>query len=98
MCDGLGYERFGAHGGDRGALVTASLAHANADRLIGAHIVLDLLPGLDFDAITPEAYGPEKRAGMNAGQATSMSRALTASPTRSQPRRSRGRSTTRRSD
>jgi pimeloyl-ACP methyl ester carboxylesterase len=34
----LGYQRFGAHGGDSGAFVSAQLAHAHADRLIGAHL------------------------------------------------------------
>ncbi len=34
----LGYQSFGAHGGDSGAFVSAQLAHAHADRLIGAHL------------------------------------------------------------
>ena len=38
MQDVLGYDRFAAHGGDWGALVTAQLAHKYADRLLGIHL------------------------------------------------------------
>lgn len=38
MNDVLGYERFGAHGGDWGAIVTAQLGHKYADRMIGIHL------------------------------------------------------------
>jgi pimeloyl-ACP methyl ester carboxylesterase len=34
----LGYHRFGAHGGDSGAFITAQLAHEFADQLVGAHL------------------------------------------------------------
>ena len=39
----LGYPRFGAHGGDSGAFVTAQLAHAHADVLLGAHLTFPAL-------------------------------------------------------
>lgn len=45
----LGYPRFAAHGGDWGALITAHLAHAHAPQLIGAHIGLTLIPGVNRD-------------------------------------------------
>lgn len=45
----LGYERFAAHGGDSGAFVSAQLAHAHADRLIGAHLTYPSL--LDPSAV-----------------------------------------------
>lgn len=38
LIDVLGYSRFGAHGADVGAFVTAQLAHAHEDVLIGAHL------------------------------------------------------------
>jgi microsomal epoxide hydrolase len=38
----LGYERFGAQGGDWGSFVTSRLAYTHADRMIGIH--LNLLP------------------------------------------------------
>jgi pimeloyl-ACP methyl ester carboxylesterase len=37
MADVLGYDRFAAQGGDWGAIVTAWLGHAHADRMIGIH-------------------------------------------------------------
>ena len=45
LVDVLGYARFGAHGGDSGAFVTAQLAHAHADALIGAHLTFPALLG-----------------------------------------------------
>jgi pimeloyl-ACP methyl ester carboxylesterase len=39
MNDVLGYPKFGAHGGDWGALITAQLGHKYADRLIGIHML-----------------------------------------------------------
>ena len=38
MNDVLGYERFGAHGGDWGAMITAQLGHKYAGRMIGVHM------------------------------------------------------------
>jgi pimeloyl-ACP methyl ester carboxylesterase len=61
MTEVLGYDRFGSHGGDRGALVTANLAHAHAEQLIGAHQSLPVLPGLDYHTITAEDYGPDEQ-------------------------------------
>ena len=45
LIDVLGYEHFGAHGGDSGAFVSAQLAHAHADVLIGAHLTFPALLG-----------------------------------------------------
>jgi len=38
MTEVLGYQRFGAQGGDIGALVSADLGHAYPERLIGVHL------------------------------------------------------------
>jgi pimeloyl-ACP methyl ester carboxylesterase len=38
LMTGLGYDRFAAHGGDWGGLITAQLGHKYADRIIGAHL------------------------------------------------------------
>ena len=46
MRDVLGYDKFGAQGGDWGALVTAQLGHKYADRMIGIH--MNLLASLSF--------------------------------------------------
>jgi len=56
MTEELGYDRFAAHGGDWGALITAHLAHAHADKLLGAHMSLTLIPGLDRAEITADDY------------------------------------------
>jgi pimeloyl-ACP methyl ester carboxylesterase len=45
LIDALSYPRFGAHGGDSGAFVTAQLAHAHADVLVGAHLTFPALLG-----------------------------------------------------
>jgi pimeloyl-ACP methyl ester carboxylesterase len=46
MRDVLGYERFGAQGGDWGAFVTAHLGHAHAEHMLGVYLTLPLIPGL----------------------------------------------------
>ena len=58
MTDVLGYERFGAQGGDWGAFVTARLGHAYPDRLAGIH--LNLLT-LRRDIKPPERPTPEEQ-------------------------------------
>jgi pimeloyl-ACP methyl ester carboxylesterase len=59
MREVLGYDRFGAHGGDWGAGVTAQLGHEYAEHIIGAHlslpVLLRVMPGA---GIGPEDYGP----------------------------------------
>ena len=42
MVDVLGYERFGAHGGDRGAFVATGLAHRHRARVVGIHQTLPM--------------------------------------------------------
>jgi pimeloyl-ACP methyl ester carboxylesterase len=56
----LGYERFGAHGGDSGAYVTAQLAHEFADRLIGAHLTFPALLGVDLGALGRDDFEPDE--------------------------------------
>jgi pimeloyl-ACP methyl ester carboxylesterase len=70
MADVLGYDRFAAHGGDWGALVTAQLGHKYADRLLGIHLtsVVSLPPGWNSDRPwnllqrAVDAASPEDRA------------------------------------
>jgi len=38
LMDRLGYDRFGAHGGDIGAFISAQLGHKYADRISGVHL------------------------------------------------------------
>jgi pimeloyl-ACP methyl ester carboxylesterase len=48
MRDVLGYERFGAAGGDWGASVTAELGHAYAEHLLGCLLTMAVAPGVDL--------------------------------------------------
>jgi pimeloyl-ACP methyl ester carboxylesterase len=62
MHEVLGYDRFGAQGGDWGAAVTLRLGHAHADRLIGVLVSLPAVPGLGgARAVTPEQFGPDEQ-------------------------------------
>ncbi|WP_030166243.1 epoxide hydrolase family protein [Streptomyces sp. NRRL S-813] len=60
----LGYERFGAQGGDWGAAISRELGRAHPERVIGVH--LNLLPGAQQTAEPTDAelaaLGPEERA------------------------------------
>jgi pimeloyl-ACP methyl ester carboxylesterase len=62
LMDELGYERFGAHGGDSGAYVTAQLAHQFADRLIGAHLTFPALLGVDMGAVGRDDFASDEVA------------------------------------
>src|SRR5690606_12040879 len=42
MVEVLGYDRFGVHGGDRGAFVATGLAHRHAEHVAGIHLSLPL--------------------------------------------------------
>jgi pimeloyl-ACP methyl ester carboxylesterase len=71
LMERLGYPRFGAHGGDWGAMLTAHLGHRHADRLIGTHFTL-MTP---FDIATgggsgagPEDFGPDEQGWRERGQ------------------------------
>ncbi|MFN8459337.1 MAG: epoxide hydrolase [Anaerolineae bacterium] len=44
----LGYERYGAHGGDIGAGVVASLSPIASERMVGVHVTSDLPTAISF--------------------------------------------------
>lgn len=48
----LGYQRYGAHGGDTGFVVSPELGRIAPAQVVGVHIY----GGLEFDAITPSDY------------------------------------------
>ena len=58
MRETLGYERYGAQGGDWGAIITGMMGHKFADHLIGIHVNLPALPGGALGRVRPEDYGP----------------------------------------
>jgi pimeloyl-ACP methyl ester carboxylesterase len=61
LMERLGYPRFGAHGADWGALVTADLGHRYPERLSGVHLAmtlpLDLFSG---GTVALEDYDPDE--------------------------------------
>ncbi|MEM9175261.1 MAG: epoxide hydrolase family protein [Myxococcota bacterium] len=61
MRERLGFERYAAHGGDWGALVTAVLGHRFADHLVGVHESLPGFLGLDYTALREEDYADDER-------------------------------------
>jgi microsomal epoxide hydrolase len=60
MHDVLGYNSFGAQGGDWGAAVSSRLGYAHADRMIGIHINLMMAAGRDASAF-PNPTEEEQR-------------------------------------
>ncbi len=62
MREVLGYERFGAHGDDFGAVITAQLGHKYAQHLVGVHFTL--MAPLDIGTkgpVPPSEYGPDEQ-------------------------------------
>ena len=58
MHDELGFDRYGAHGGDLGAGVTSLLAQSHPEALVGIHLLAVAAPA-DLD---PASLTPEERA------------------------------------
>lgn len=50
----LGYERYGAHGGDWGALVAAWLSHLAPERLVGLHLTTIVAPPRSSASLSTE--------------------------------------------
>ena len=58
----LGFDRFGASGGDYGALVTGHLGHAHPECLTGIYLTLPTIPGLLGEkAPRPEDYAADEQ-------------------------------------
>ncbi|WP_345527676.1 epoxide hydrolase family protein [Nocardioides endophyticus] len=80
MTEVLGYERYGAMGGDFGAVVTQRLAHERPDELIGVHLTRYRRPSgaAGVAAVTGgrEDYGPDEQGDYERDRAGA---ALTAS-------------------
>ncbi|WP_215550035.1 epoxide hydrolase family protein [Amycolatopsis sp. CA-230715] len=53
LMSALGYERFGAHGGDWGAFVSTELARLVPDRVLGLHLTMPLASPLPEDRASP---------------------------------------------
>ena len=63
MTEVLGFDRYGAGGGDWGAFVSAHLAHIDPPGLAGVHLTFPALMGFDYATLTPNDYGPEDAGG-----------------------------------
>lgn len=61
MTDVLGFDRFCAHGGDWGGLITSQLSHAHAEHLIGAHLSIAFVPGVDRSSLPDDAWADDER-------------------------------------
>jgi len=62
MREVLGYDRFGAQGGDWGAFVTGWLGHAHAEHLIGTYLTLPVVPGLlGKRGVRPEQFAADEQ-------------------------------------
>jgi pimeloyl-ACP methyl ester carboxylesterase len=61
----LGYERFGAHGGDSGAYVTAQLAHEFPELLVGAHLTFPALRRSDLAGLSRDDFAPDEVAAFD---------------------------------
>ncbi len=62
MREVLGYETFGAHGGDWGASVTAQLGHEFPEHMIGVHLSLPVLLRVSYySGLSPDDYGPDEQ-------------------------------------
>jgi pimeloyl-ACP methyl ester carboxylesterase len=60
LMERLGYPRFGAHGGDVGAFISAQLGHKHADRVIGIHLTTPgMLTFMTGGGWSEADYGPE---------------------------------------
>lgn len=91
---GLGYESYGAHGSDNGAMVSRELAMQAPEGFLGAHVLqLFSFPSGDpaeFEKMTPADYGALEFAGwfqtvngfaqMNASRPQTIAAALSDSP------------------
>ena len=61
MRDVLGYDRFGAAGGDWGAVVTAELGHSHPEQLSGVWLTLPMLPGVNLRELKPADFAADEQ-------------------------------------
>jgi pimeloyl-ACP methyl ester carboxylesterase len=60
MHDELGYDRYGAAGGDWGAFVSAQLAHVAVGGVVGAYLTFPALLGANLAGLGPDDYAPDE--------------------------------------
>ncbi|UGQ13123.1 epoxide hydrolase [Yinghuangia sp. ASG 101] len=82
LMDRLGYARFGAQGGDWGAMVTVAVTRAGGDRVAGIHLNMPLVvPDSEtFADLTPSEQGILKDLGYHREQGTGYSKIQSTRP------------------
>jgi pimeloyl-ACP methyl ester carboxylesterase len=71
MRDVLGYDRFGAGGGDSGAFVSAWMGHAYAQHLLGLHLTFPaVVPIAALAAVQATDFTEDERASLDASTAS----------------------------
>jgi pimeloyl-ACP methyl ester carboxylesterase len=68
MRDVLGYNRYGAQGGDYGALVSAQLGHCHADNVIGVHLSTPNVLSVNWRGLRREDFAPGEESWFDAMQ------------------------------
>ena len=61
MRDILGYRKFAVAGGDWGSLVSAELAHAYPESILGVHLTLPLLPGISVADLSDACFSSDEQ-------------------------------------
>ncbi len=61
MTEELGYDKFLAHGGDWGSIITSWMGHAHADKMLGVHMSLPTIPSINRSAIAPDDYADDEQ-------------------------------------
>lgn len=61
MRDVLGYDRFGAQGGDWGAHISGQLGHRYAEHVVGVHLSMPNLAGIPWRSLRREDYAPDEQ-------------------------------------
>ncbi len=65
LMEGLGYDRFGVHGNDIGAVIQAYIARDHPEKLIGLHTMMPTVPSPAFlEDDTPMSLTEERFAGL----------------------------------
>lgn len=61
MTEVLGYERYGAGGGDWGSIITGEIGHGFADSLLGVWLTLPYVPGVNLRELSAADFAPEEQ-------------------------------------
>ena len=60
MTEVLGYQRYGAGGGDWGSIITGEIGHGFPESLSGVWLTLPYVPGVNLRELTEAAFAPDE--------------------------------------